>query len=133
MPEDARQCWCLSSYWCFRLHFAATKKLADELFEQIDAAFPEQIGVIHSNKSQNFRFDVVKKFQNGTHRVLIATDIIARGLDVAEVSHVINFDTPAMPETYIHRIGRTGRADQKGISITFITQEKVNNRQQLKN
>jgi ATP-dependent RNA helicase RhlE len=77
--------------------------------------------VIHSNKAQNFRFNAVNSFKDGTYRFLIATDIVARGIDVAEVSHVINFDTPAMPETYIHRIGRTGRADQKGISITFIT------------
>ena len=113
------------------LVFAVTKKLADELFEQIDAAFPEQIGVIHSNKSQNFRFDVVKKFQNGTHRVLIATDIIARGLDVAEVSHVINFDTPDEPENYMHRIGRTGRADRKGIAITFIIPKENENREAI--
>ena len=103
------------------LVFAATKKLADQLFEQIAAKFPNQIGVIHSNKSQNNRFDTVKKFQNGDYRVLIATDIIARGLDISEVSHVINFDVPDEPENYIHRIGRTGRADKEGIAITFIT------------
>jgi ATP-dependent RNA helicase RhlE len=57
---------------------------------------------------------MVRKFQDGTCRVLIATDLIARGLDVAEVSHVINFDTPEEPENYIHRIGRTGRADRRG-------------------
>jgi ATP-dependent RNA helicase RhlE len=103
------------------LVFAATKKLADQLYEQIGEKFKGQVGVIHSNKSQNNRFDTVKKFQSGEYRVLIATDIIARGLDIAEVSHVINFDTPDEAENYIHRIGRTGRADKEGISITFIT------------
>lgn len=103
------------------LIFAGTKQLADQLFEQLEPAFPEKVGVIHSNKAQNYRFNAVNQFKDGTYRFLIATDIVARGIDVAEVSHVINFDTPAIPETYIHRIGRTGRADQKGISITFIT------------
>ena len=103
------------------LIFVATKQLADQLFEQVVAKFPEQVGVIHSNKAQNYRFNAVKQFQEGNYRYLIATDIVARGIDVAEVSHVINFDTPELAETYIHRIGRTGRADKKGISITFIT------------
>ncbi len=107
------------------LVFAATKKLADQLYEQIGGKFPDQIGVIHSNKSQNNRFDTVKKFQSGEYRVLIATDIIARGLDISEVSHVINFDTPDEAENYIHRIGRTGRADKEGIAITFITPKEA--------
>jgi ATP-dependent RNA helicase RhlE len=103
------------------LVFAATKKLADQLHEVIEARFPGQIGVIHSNKSQNNRFETVRKFQQGIYRVLIATDVIARGIDISEVSHVINFDVPDEAENYIHRIGRTGRADKKGIAITFIT------------
>jgi ATP-dependent RNA helicase RhlE len=103
------------------LVFTATKQLADDLYEAIEKKFPEKIGVIHSNKSQNSRFEAVRKFQDGSSRVLIATDIIARGIDISEVTHVINFDTPDIPEIYIHRIGRTGRADKKGISITFIT------------
>lgn len=103
------------------LVFVGTKQLADQLYEQLETKFPEQAGVIHSNKAQNFRFNAVKQFQEGNYRFLIATDIVARGIDVAEVSHVINFDTPEVAETYIHRIGRTGRADKKGIAITFIT------------
>jgi ATP-dependent RNA helicase RhlE len=104
------------------LVFAATKKMADDIIEIIGEKFPGTIGVIHSNKTQPNRFDTVEKFQNNTYRVLIATDIIARGLDISEVSHVINFDVPDVPESYIHRIGRTGRADRKGLSITFITE-----------
>jgi len=103
------------------LVFAVTKKLADELFEQLNEKFPGTAGVIHSNKEQNHRFNTVKQFKEGNYRFIIATDIVARGIDIAEVTHVINFDTPEVPENYIHRIGRTGRADKKGIAITFIT------------
>ena len=78
--------------------------------------------MIHSNKEQNHRFNTVKEFENGNYRFIIATDIVARGIDIAEVSHVINFDTPEVPENYIHRIGRTGRAEKKGISITLSLQ-----------
>jgi ATP-dependent RNA helicase RhlE len=103
------------------LVFVASRKLADELYAQMETAFPESAGVIHSNKEQNHRFNTVKHFKDGTYRFIIATDIVARGIDVAEVSHVINFDLPPVPENYIHRIGRTGRADQQGIAISFIT------------
>ena len=104
------------------LIFVATKKLADQLFNQLELGYLNRIGVIHSNKEQNHRFNSVKQFHEGTYRILIATDIIARGLDVAEVSHVFNFDIPEIPENYIHRIGRTGRADRKGKAISFITE-----------
>ena len=106
------------------LVFAATKKLADELFAQLEAKFPGTAGVIHSNKEQNHRFNTVKQFQEGNYRFIIATDIVARGIDISEVTHVINFDTPDVPENYMHRIGRTGRAKSKGISITFITEKE---------
>ena len=98
--------------------------MADEIYEMVSLKFPGEAGVIHSNKDQNYRFNAVKNFENGTFRFLIATDLVARGIDVAEVSHVINFDVPVIPENYIHRIGRTGRADKKGISITFITDKE---------
>jgi len=104
------------------LVFVATKKLADRLYEQMLLKFPDQTGVIHSNKSQNFRINILKQFTGGEIRVLIATDIIARGLDITDVSHVINFDTPGLPADYIHRIGRTGRAEKEGVSITFVNE-----------
>ena len=106
------------------LIFVATKKLADQLFGQLELGYMNKIGVIHSNKDQNHRFNTIRQFHSGNYRILIATDIIARGLDVAEVSHVFNFDIPEVPENYIHRIGRTGRADQKGIAISFITERE---------
>jgi len=102
------------------LVFVKNKKLADALYTELEPAFKELTGVIHSNKSQPQRFNAIKYFQDGTHRMLIATDIISRGLDIPEVSHVINFDTPNDPNDYIHRIGRTGRADSIGASIAFI-------------
>jgi ATP-dependent RNA helicase RhlE len=103
------------------LVFVATKKMADRLFEQIDSRFPEKAGVIHSNKSQNFRIRTLHQFTGGEIRMLIATDIIARGLDITDVTHVINFDIPDLPADYIHRIGRTGRADKDGIAISFVS------------
>lgn len=107
------------------LVFAATKKMADQLYEELSLRFPDQVGVIHSNKEQNHRFNTVKQFKEGVYRFIIATDIVARGIDIAEVTHVINFDTPDVPENYIHRIGRTGRFDKKGIAITFTTEKEL--------
>lgn len=102
------------------LVFVGTKKLADRLFEHIDKIFPGQVGVIHSNKAHNTRLNALKQFEDGTHRLLIATDIIARGMDITDVTHVICFDLPEEPADYIHRIGRTGRIDKDGIAISFI-------------
>lgn len=115
------------------LVFVATKHLADQLFEQLQAEFKEEVSVIHSNKAQTQRFEAVSRFEKGESRILIATDIIARGLDVAEVSHVINFDMPEQPETYIHRIGRTGRVDKKGIAISFITEREQEQQESVEN
>ncbi|MFM1929536.1 MAG: hypothetical protein RL387_864 [Bacteroidota bacterium] len=106
------------------LIFVSTKSLADQLYDKLSEQFPEIVGVIHSNKEQNYRFNTVKQFKAGVFKYIIATDVMARGIDVAEVTHVINFDTPEVPENYIHRIGRTGRADKKGIAITFITEKE---------
>ncbi len=105
------------------LVFVSSRTLADLLYEEIEGSLSNDIGVIHSNKAQNFRFETVQKFQIGTIRVLIATDLIARGIDVTDVSHVINFDIPESPENYIHRIGRTGRADKNGIAVTFVSEK----------
>ena len=103
------------------LIFGPSKRLADVIHERLEARFPDQFQVIHANKSQNFRMNAVAQFEKGLCRGLIATDLLARGVDVTDVTHVINVDTPAEPETYIHRIGRTGRADRTGAAITFIS------------
>jgi ATP-dependent RNA helicase RhlE len=102
------------------LIFVKSKKVADHLFEQLDGKFPEQISVIHSNKAHNTRLTALKQFEDGTHRMLIATDIVARGMDITDVTHVVNFDMPEVPSDYLHRIGRTGRAHKDGEAISFI-------------
>lgn len=103
------------------LLFVSTKALADEIFTKVDEVMPGKTGIIHSNKDQNFRFNAVKQFKEGAFRILIATDIIARGIDVEDVSHVINFDLPEEPADYIHRIGRTGRAGKQGEAISLVS------------
>jgi ATP-dependent RNA helicase RhlE len=113
------------------LVFVSTKHLADVLFEILEPDYQESISVIHSNKAQNLRFDAVNRFHAGTCRVLVATDVIARGLDVAEVTHVINFDLPDVPQNYIHRIGRTGRVERKGIAISFVTPKDAESLQKI--
>lgn len=104
------------------LIFAASKKLADIIHKRLEDRFPEQFEIIHGNKSQNFRMNAVASFEKGLCRGLIATDIMARGLDVTDVTHVININTPDDPETYIHRIGRTGRADSDGSAVLFVAE-----------
>lgn len=106
------------------LIFCNNKKHADLLFTQIDELFPGEFDVIHSNKSQNYRLRAMKNFQNEELRGLITTDVMARGLDISDITHVINFEIPEVPEQYIHRIGRTGRADKDGKAISFITKKE---------
>jgi ATP-dependent RNA helicase RhlE len=106
------------------LVFAATKQMADDIFAELNTKFPDQAGVIHSNKAQNHRFNTINCFRDGTYRFIIATDLVARGIDISEVTHVINFDVPDEPEPYMHRIGRTGRADKNGLSIMFVTERE---------
>ncbi len=103
------------------LVFVNNKKIADMLHERIEADFPDEFGVIHSNKSQNYRLTTMANFQDGQLRGLITSDIMARGLDISNITQVINFEMPEMPEQYMHRIGRTGRADATGTAISFIT------------
>lgn len=100
--------------------FAESKSAADIIFEITEQTFGLEVGVIHSNKSQNARFATVEKFDKGELRVLIGTDVIARGIDVENVSHVINMDVPETPELYFHRIGRTGRGNSYGVAITLV-------------
>jgi ATP-dependent RNA helicase RhlE len=83
-----------------------------------------QAAAIHGNKSQNARQEALKSFKNGRMRVLVATDIASRGIDIDELSHVINFDLPNISETYVHRIGRTGRAGASGIAMSFCDAEE---------
>lgn len=111
--------------------FVAYKKMADRLFDLIEDFFPGQSCVIHSNKTQNYRLRSIDQFRSGEHRLLIATDVMARGLDIDDVSHVINFDTPEYPENYMHRIGRTGRAEKQGHSILLSTEKEQVGREKI--
>ena len=107
------------------LVFSSSKKRADLLMEKLEGRFSSRMDIIHSNRSQNARLRAVAEFDEGKCNVLIATDIIARGLDFDKVSHVINFDSPAFAENYMHRIGRTGRAEEEGHSIIFYTEREA--------
>jgi ATP-dependent RNA helicase RhlE len=102
------------------LVFARTRRSAERL-SHILAARDHQVNRIHSDRSQPQREAALRGFREGRTRVLVATDIAARGLDVDAVSHVINYDVPAAPEDYVHRIGRTGRAGNTGQAITIVT------------
>lgn len=111
--------------WTKILLFAPTKKIADQLQEQLEASLQEPIGVIHSNKSQNYRLRMVEEFEEGKLRILIATDLMARGLDFEGITQVVNLDTPDEPENYIHRVGRTARAEAEGVAITLVNEVPV--------
>ncbi len=106
------------------LIFANNKKHADLLFTKIDELFPREFDIIHSNKSQNYRLKAMKKFEDEEIRGLITTDVMARGLDISDITHVVNFEIPEVAEQYIHRIGRTGRADKDGKAISFVTKKE---------
>jgi len=113
------------------LIFVAYKRMADRLFDKLEELFPSETCVIHSNKTQNYRLRSIEQFREGENRLLVATDVMARGLDIDDVSHVINFDTPDYPENYMHRIGRTGRAERKGESILFSTEREQQAREDI--
>ncbi len=101
--------------------FARTKESANNIYKFIERKVSGSVKVIHSNKGQNSRINAINEFKEGKLRVLVSTDVSARGIDVVKVSHVINFDVPNLYEDYVHRIGRTGRALQAGRAITFVT------------
>jgi ATP-dependent RNA helicase RhlE len=103
------------------LVFTRTKRRAESVSRQLrmDGV---RADAIHSDKSQNARNRALHGFRSGRTRVLVATDIAARGLDVKDISHVVNYDLPHEPESYVHRIGRTGRAGASGVAYSFCSQ-----------
>jgi ATP-dependent RNA helicase DeaD len=104
--------------------FGRTKRRVDELSEALQKRGYSADG-LHGDLSQNMRDAVMRKFRDGSIDVLVATDVAARGLDVSGVTHVVNFDLPQDPESYVHRIGRTGRAGKEGTSWTFVTPREI--------
>ena len=105
--------------------FTKTKQNANDVFKFVERKITKSVRVIHSNKGQNTRINAINEFKEGGLRVLVSTDVLARGIDVSMVSHVINFDVPLIYEDYVHRIGRTGRASQSGKAITFANEAEV--------
>jgi ATP-dependent RNA helicase RhlE len=105
--------------------FTRTKDAANNVFNFLDRKDFGAVKVIHSNKGQNSRINAVNAFKEGKLRILVSTDVTARGIDVIKVSHVINFDVPVLYEDYVHRIGRTGRAFQEGKAVTFATKAEL--------
>ncbi|HEY1661016.1 MAG TPA: DEAD/DEAH box helicase [Verrucomicrobiae bacterium] len=112
------------------LVFSRMKHSADRVAGQLEQA-GVRTATLHSNRSQNQRLRALKDFKNGTVRVLVATDIAARGIDVDGISHVVNYDFPMHVEDYVHRIGRTGRAHAVGDAISFVTREDYGDLRQL--
>jgi len=106
------------------LIFCRTKDGADRIARQLESE-NHKVAVMHSNRSQQERVDALEGFKTGRYEVMIATDIAARGIDIAGVSHVINYDVPQHPEDYVHRIGRTGRAQTEGDAFTIMTAEEL--------
>jgi ATP-dependent RNA helicase RhlE len=104
------------------LIFARTKRGADKIAKKLRSA-DHSVAVLHANRSQNQRAEALHGFRCGRYEVMVATDIAARGIDVAGISHVINYDPPQNPEDYIHRLGRTGRAQHAGDAVTLVTPE----------
>jgi ATP-dependent RNA helicase RhlE len=105
------------------LVFTRTKRRADRLAKALSRA-GHDVAVIHADRSQGQRRSALEGFRSGEHRVLVATDIAARGIDVAEIGHVVNFDLPHVPEDYVHRIGRTARAEASGRASSFASPEE---------
>ena len=99
--------------------FSRTKHGADKIAKKLRGA-NHSVAVLHANRSQNQRIEALNGFKSGKYEVMVATDIAARGIDVAGVSHVVNYDIPQHPEDYVHRIGRTGRAEQPGDAFTLV-------------
>lgn len=106
------------------LIFCRTKEGADRIARQLKLQ-NHSVAVLHSNRTQNERIEALEGFKNGRYEVMVATDIAARGIDIAGVSHVINYDVPQHPEDYVHRIGRTGRAQNVGDAFTIMTAEEL--------
>lgn len=105
--------------------FINSKATATSLTKYLNRKTESEVRVLHSNKSQNARINAIKDFEDGIVNVLVTTDVSSRGIDVKGVSHVINFELPFQYESYVHRIGRTGRADKTGVAISFCNQAEM--------
>ena len=101
------------------LVFMRTKHGADRVARRLDSRSGHSATQIHGDRTQSQRNQALRSFSEGRHRVLVATDVAARGIDVAHVAHVVNYDMPKVAEDFVHRVGRTGRASARGVASTF--------------
>jgi len=104
------------------LVFARTRETAENIHRYLNRMEVGEWKAIHANKGQNTRLNAYEEFSEGKIRGVVATDVAARGIDVSEVTHVVNFDAPVMYTDYVHRVGRTGRAEKEGVAITFVSE-----------
>jgi ATP-dependent RNA helicase RhlE len=112
------------------LVFSRTKHGADRISKKLEK-LGHDADVIHGDRSQSQRTAALKGFQNGKHRVLVATDVAARGIDVQDIAHVVNYDLPNASDDFVHRIGRTGRAGAKGVATTFVMPQEKHDARKL--
>jgi ATP-dependent RNA helicase DeaD len=103
--------------------FCERKRWADRLYDQLRKE-KKKVAVMHGDLPQPTRESIMKRFREGTVTYLVATDVVGRGIDVTNISHIINYDLPQDPENYVHRIGRTGRMGADGVAIAFVTAEQ---------
>jgi ATP-dependent RNA helicase DeaD len=107
--------------------FCRTKRGTDKIYERLSrrrSRQPDEVACIHGDLAQNVRDRVMRQFRDGTVKVLVATDVVGRGIDVSSVSHIVNYDVPEFCDDYVHRVGRTGRMGREGIAFTFVTPEE---------
>jgi len=104
--------------------FTRTKRLADKLTQKLKRQ-GFKVSVLHGDRSQSQRVQALNNFKEGYSQVLVATDIAARGIDISDISHVINYDIPTTPEDYVHRIGRTGRVDATGDAFSLVDKSEM--------
>lgn len=105
--------------------FVRTRRGADRLFRKLTPLF-EAVDAIHGDLAQSARDRVMRRFRDGKSKILVATDVVGRGIDVSGISHIINFDVPQFCDDYVHRVGRTGRMGREGVAFTFVTPEEGN-------
>jgi ATP-dependent RNA helicase DeaD len=105
--------------------FCRTKRGADKLHRKLSKAIAS-VECMHGDMAQSSRDNVMRRFRDGSVKHLVATDVVGRGIDVTGISHIINFDTPAFCDDYVHRVGRTGRMGREGVAFTFVTPEEGN-------
>ena len=112
--------WLQDKAWSRVIIFTRTREAADHISKYLDRTGSGPIRAVHANKGQNARINAIREFSEGQVRVLVATDVAARGIDIEKVTQVINFDVPVVYDDYVHRIGRTGRASNEGDSYTLV-------------